>query len=151
MMNTKLHKEYDKDFYAWTMHNAQLLRQGKLSEIDIENVAEEIESMGKSDKWQLINRLAVLIAHLLKWQCQPERRGNSWLAIIKEQRLRVKRLLGESPSLKHELSLKLADAYELAVLKAMKETNLPEKSFVKDCPFTLDQCLRDNFFPKNKE
>ena len=146
-MNAKLHKEYEKDFYAWTMHNAQLLRQGKLSEIDIENVAEEIESMGRSDKRALISRLAVLIAHLLKWQVQPQKHCNSWNATIKEQRLKVKRLLDESPSLKHFLNLQLSDAYEQAILIAMKDTGFAQKTFPKNCPFTLDQCLRSNFFP----
>ena len=74
--STHVKREYERDFYSWTLHSAQLLRDGKFSEVDIENVAEEIESMGKSDKRQLINRFALLISHLLKWQYQPERRGN---------------------------------------------------------------------------
>ncbi len=146
-MSAKLKNEYDKDFYAWTMHNAALIRQGKFSQVDVENVAEEIESMGRSDKRELVSRLGVLIAHLLKWEFQPERRGNSWKATIKVQRLRVKRLLEESPSLKHELESKLADAYKLAVLIAAEETQFLETTFPKKCPYDFSQCMRENFFP----
>lgn len=111
-MAKNIHKEYEKDFYAWAIHNAQLLREGKLSEVDIENIAEEIEDMGKSEKRELINRLAVLIAHLLKWKFQSSRRSNSWKYPVKEQRLRLNRLMKESPSLKNELEKRIHEAYE---------------------------------------
>ena len=80
---------YDKDFYQWTLYNAELLRQGKITEIDIQNIAEELESMGKSQKRELISRLAVLIMHLLKWQYQPEKRSHSWIETINEQRRQI--------------------------------------------------------------
>lgn len=146
-MGAKLKDEYEKDFYAWTLHNAELMRQGKLSEIDVENIAEEIESMGKSDKRELINRLAVLIAHLLKWQFQSNRRSRSWEDTLLEQRTRVRLLLSDSPSLKHELNLRLDTAYELSIFTAMKETKLSKNTFPKKCPYTLDQCLNPDFFP----
>lgn len=148
-MSAKLKDEYEKDFYAWTVHNAELIRHGKLSEVDLENVAEEIESMGRSDKRELINRLAVLIMHLLKWQFQPKGHSSSWMTTIKNQRMDITDLLDESPSLKHELDLKLSKAYEKAVINASDETKLSEKTFPKTCPFTLGQCLDSNFFPKN--
>lgn len=94
-----IQQEYDKDFYAWILRNVALIRAGRLSEIDREHVAEELESMGKSEKRELINRLALLMMHLLKWEFQPERRGNSWRASIYHQRLKLKKLLEESPSL----------------------------------------------------
>ena len=71
---------YERDFYAWANEQAALLRAGKLDSADIENIAEEIESMGRSEKRELINRLAVLLLHLLKWRFQPGLRGNSWRA-----------------------------------------------------------------------
>jgi Domain of unknown function DUF29. len=89
-MAVKLQKEYEKDFYAWILHNAALLRAGKLAEIDVEHVAEELESMGKSEQRELLNRLALLISHLLKWEFQPQRRGNSWRATINHQRVKLK-------------------------------------------------------------
>jgi hypothetical protein len=140
-------QEYDKDFYAWTQHNAQLLRKRKLSEIDIENIAEEIESMGKSEKRELINRLAVLLAHLLKWKFQPVRQCKSWELTIKEQRMELIDLLKDSPSLKHELENKLSHAYQRALLMAEKETGLEQKKFPKKSPFSLEKILQENYFP----
>lgn len=150
-MSAKLKDEYEKDFYAWTLHNAELIRKGKLSEIDIENIAEEIESMGRSDKRELVSRLAILISHLIKWRFQPSRQGNSWKVTIKEQRRQVIDLLNESPSLKHELELKLTRAYEQAISIVLDETGLDEKILPKKCPFTLDQCLNPDFFPSSVE
>ncbi len=146
-MTKNIQKEYERDFYAWTVHNAQLLRAGKLSEADIEHIAEEIESIGKSEKRELINRLAVLIARLLKWQYQPGNRGNSWKYTIKEQRLRLSRLIGESPSLKYELEMRINEAYEDAFYLALSDTGLDESTFPKTCPFSFKQCLNQQFFP----
>lgn len=146
-METSAKTEYDRDFYAWTLHSAELLRHRKFSELDIENMAEEIESMGRRDKRELINRLAVLMAHLLKWTFQPGMRCNSWRCTIKEQRIKVRKLLEESPSLKHELSLKVEEAYEEAVVIAASETGLDESTFPTEFPFTFEQCLDSQFLP----
>lgn len=139
---------YNQDFYAWAINNARLLRAGKLSEIDVENIAEEIECMGKSEKRELINKLAVLLAHLLKWKYQSAKRSNSWKYTIKEQRLRLARLISESPSLKKELEKKLNESYEDACYLALSETGLDEAIFPKKCPFSLKQALEPDFFPK---
>jgi hypothetical protein len=146
-METNAKREYDIDFYSWALHSAELLRHGKFSEIDIENIAEEIESMGKSDKRELINRFAILLSHLLKWQYQPERRGNSWKHTIKNQRFEVEELLKDSPSLNHELEKQLGYAYEKALNIAIKETGLSENTFPKLCPFSLQQSLNNDFLP----
>src|SRR5262245_7533678 len=135
-MTKNIHKEYEQDFYAWTIHNAKLLREGKLSEVDIEHIAEEIESMGKSERRELINRLAVLIAHLLKWQFQEERRSNSWKYTIEEQRDEVLELLEESPSLKYEIKGKLDRAYGKAILWAATEMGVNKSVFKDECPFS---------------
>lgn len=150
MSHKSQHAEYgyNSDFYAWSLHNAALIRQGKLSEVDLENVAEEIESMGKGNKRELINRLAVLLAHLLKWKFQPGRRSKSWELTIKEQRFEVQDLLNESPSLKHELDGQLNHAYQKALIIAEKETGLTLDTFPKSCPFSLKESLKENFFPK---
>lgn len=148
-MSRKLSQsEYDKDFYAWSLHNAALIREGKLSEVDLKNVAEEIESMGKGNKRELISRLSLLLAHLLKWKFQPGRRGKSWELTIKEQRFEVQDILNESPSLKHELDEQLDHAYERALLIAEKETGLNHEVFPESCPFSLKEALKENFFPK---
>lgn len=147
-MPTKIQKEYESDFYAWTMHNAELIRQGKFSEIDSEHIAEEIESMGRSDQRELANRLAVLIGHLLKWQYQPTRRGKSWQLTIKVQRMGILRLIKQSPSLKHKIHTTLNDAYEEASVIAASETGLNESHFPANCPFTFEQCVDQAFFPE---
>lgn len=145
-MPTKLEQEYKTDFYAWIIHNTDLMRQGRLSEIDIEHIAEELEGMGRSEKRELINRLAILMAHLLKWQVQPGLRGNSWKYTLKEQRIKISDLLEDSPSLNHELEEKIDHAYEQAVLIAVRETGMEESRFPKECPFTVPQCLDNKFF-----
>lgn len=95
---------YEKDVVAWAMEQAALLRSGQLSALDIEHIAEEIEDVGKSEKRELASRLAVLLAHLLKWQYQPGRRGSSWSRTIKEQRKAIAAAMRQTPSLKASLS-----------------------------------------------
>jgi hypothetical protein len=146
-MAPKPQQQYEQDFYAWTIHSAKLIRAGKFSEIDIEHLAEEIESMGKSEKRELINRFAVLIAHLLKWQFQPGRRSNSWKYTIKEQRLQLIELLEESPSLKHDLEAKVKPIYEHARTIALRDTGLDENSLPTTCPFSIEKSLALNFLP----
>ncbi len=139
---------YQQDFYAWTIHNAWLLRQGKLSEIDHEHIAEELEGMARSEKRQIANRLAVLLAHLLKWEHQPTHRSGSWRGTIKEQRRRLHKLLEENPSLRRELPDCLAEAYESALILAATEMGIYEDDLPQTCQFTLEQVL-DNGFPED--
>lgn len=146
-MNT-IQQEYEEDFYKWTFHNAALLREKRFDEIDIENLAEEIESMGNSDKRELMTRLALLMSHLLKWEFQVDRRGTSWKLTIKHQRATFKKLLQNSPSLKNELSEKISEAYEEARVMAADETNFIKEDFPEHTHYTLDQLLDENFFPK---
>ena len=140
---------YQQDFYAWTQQNAQWLRQGKLTEIDVINIAEELESMGKSQQHALINRLADLLMHLLKWQFQAAKRSRSWELTIIEQRQEIVDLLEDSPSLKHNMEAKLAKAYNKATIKAERETGIRYTDFPSSCPYTLEQALDDNFYPEN--
>lgn len=149
-MAKSIQKEYKTDFYAWIIHNTKLLKKEKLSEVDIENITEEIESMGKSYKRELINRLAVLIAHLLKWQTQPERRGNSWKFTIREQRSQVMKLIKESPSLKPALKKNLADTYLDSTFLAAAEMDVDASIFPNTCPFSLDEILNPDFLPDQK-
>ncbi len=144
-MTKAIQKEYENDFYAWTIHNAKLLRAGKVAEVDIEHIAEEIECMGKSEKRELMSRLAVLMAHLLKWKFQPVRRSNSWKLTIKNQRMELKDLLEDSPSLKKELEDKFNHAYEKAVLIAAEQTGFDESEFPKQPPFTLQDCFKSSY------
>jgi hypothetical protein len=139
---------YDRDFYAWANEQAALLRAGKVAEADIENIAEEIESMGRGEKRELVNRLTVLLLHLVKWQFQPSFRGNSWRLTIEEQRYRLEDHFNENPSLKAQLSQALRDAYRLTLVEAERETGLSRGTFPKDCPYTFDEAMSPDFWPE---
>ncbi|HAS50956.1 MAG TPA: DUF29 domain-containing protein [Gammaproteobacteria bacterium] len=134
---------YQSDFYLWTQQQANLLRQGALSALDVENLIEEVDDMGASRARELESRLSVLLAHLLKWIVQPERRGNSWRLTIKEQRRRVHRLLEKNPSLRPHLLETIDDVYGDAVLIAAREMNKEESEIPDECPFTVEQITGD--------
>uniref|UniRef100_A0A7C4RSV9 DUF29 domain-containing protein n=1 Tax=Desulfatirhabdium butyrativorans TaxID=340467 RepID=A0A7C4RSV9_9BACT len=135
---------YEQDFYGWTIEQANLLRTGALSQLDVKNLIEEVESMGRSEKKELVNRLAILITHLLKWEFQPERRGRSWELTIREQRLKLSDHLRDNPSLTSVLEVALTSAYRLAMIKAIRETGLPESTFPEACPFTVEQIMGES-------
>ncbi|HME83775.1 MAG TPA: DUF29 domain-containing protein [Roseiarcus sp.] len=138
---------YQTDFYAWAMEQAELLRAGRVSSADIANIAEEIESMGRAEKRELVNRLEILLLHLLKWRFQPGFRSASWNSTIREQRLRLLSHLRDNPSLKAKMDEALAEAYELAVIGAARETGLPEGDFPKCSPFRYEQAMDNRFWP----
>jgi hypothetical protein len=138
---------YDEDFHRWTQEQADLLRNGRLSAIDVDHLIEELEAMGARERRELINRLKVLVAHLLKWRFQPERRGRSLRATIAEQRLSLQDLLDDNPSLRTTLDAQLTRAYRLGRLLAVKETELDETTFPQTCPFSLDDVLGEDRYP----
>jgi hypothetical protein len=138
---------YDSDFYGWTTEQATLLRQGRFGEADIENIAKEIESLGRSEERELVSRLAVLLTHLLKWQFQPGLSGNGWRLTIAEQRQELMEHLDDNPSLRAGLDQAIARAYKKAVLAARKETGFAENTFPAMCRYTIEQVFDSNFFP----
>lgn len=138
---------YEQDFYAWANEQAALLRAGKFELADIENIAEEIESMGRSEKRELVNRLAALLMPLLKWRYQPGFRSTSWRLTITEQRHRLASHLADNPSLKSKLDDAQRDAYRLARIEAVRETGLAKVTFPGICPFTFDEAMREDFLP----
>ncbi len=138
---------YELDFYTWTQQQAEFLQAKKWSCLDIPNLVEEIESLGRQERRELENRLGVLLGHLLKWEFQPENRSRSWFATIREQRRRSLRLLEKSPSLQPYLCETLETAYEDALDLAVRETSLSYKVFPKECLYSLDQTLDFGFFP----
>jgi hypothetical protein len=138
---------YDEDFALWSAEQAQLIRDGKLDRVDLENVAEEIESLGRSDRHQIRSRIEVLVMHLLKWERQPEYRSRSWASTIRDQRHKLKRLTDESPSLRSFPAEVLADEYPRARELASEETTIYLKLFPKTCPYTIEQILDSDFLP----
>jgi hypothetical protein len=141
---------YNHDFYAWTQQQAALLRDEKTQALDYANLAEEIESLGRSDKRELGNRLHNLVMHLLKWCYQPQghAESHSWEDTIWHQRTQIMLLLEESPSLWREIPVRLARHYPLARRDAARETRLPLVTFPETYPWTVEQILREDFWPE---
>jgi hypothetical protein len=123
---------YESDFLAWTQEQAALLRTGDWARADVEHIAQEIENMGKTEKRELVNRLAVLLLHLLKWRYQPALRGTSWH-------------IDDNPSLKATRDVAIATAYRYACIDAERET---DKTFPAQCPWTYDEMMDENFWPQ---
>jgi len=140
---------YDEDFVAWTQHQATMLREGKWDQIDLLNLAEEIESLGNSVRRELSSRLRILVVHLLKWRYQPERRieGHSWETTINMQRNDIDDLLHDSPSLRSQVQERLTQQYGKARRQALRETRLVESAVPESCPWTAEQILDDDFWP----
>lgn len=138
---------YEQDFYSWTQEQASLLKAGRLQDLDIANLIEEIETMGRSEKRELQSRLMILLIHLLKWKHQPIRRGKSWMLTIKAQRMNYDDVLSDNPGLKPQLPDLLRNAYRLAKINAAKEAKLDPQVFTEDCPWSLEQITDDNFYP----
>ncbi|QTA89542.1 DUF29 domain-containing protein [Desulfonema magnum] len=141
---------YEQDFHLWLCHNVQLLRERKISEIDIENIAEELDAMGKTQHRELVSRLKILFARLLKWQFEPEHRSGSWKRTIVEQRHQIEQLLEMSPSLNHQIDQKIPKAYKKAVEYAAAETGISESVFPRNCPYPLEDALNKDFYPESK-
>ncbi len=139
---------YDRDFVGWTGQIAAALRQGDWAAIDVENLIEEVEALGKSDRRAIKSRLEVLLMHLLKWQFQPEARSRSWQATMLEQRLRIADILEDSPSLKNYLPTVLESAYDGARKLAAIETGLAVEQFPASCESAIGQILDETYLPE---
>jgi hypothetical protein len=142
---------YEVDFYAWTQEQARLLRERRFDDLDLENLVDEVESVGRNDERQIESRLEVLMAHLLKWKFQPGGRGNGWISTIFEQRNRLIGLVEDSPSLSAFQRQEVFDSYRAARLLAAKETGIAFGVFSEECPFTPEQVLDLDFFPEDRE
>ena len=131
----------DADLYSWALRQAELLRAGRLAEIDADGIAEEIDDVGEEQYDKLESALRVLILHLLKWDHQPDRRSRSWTASVREQRRRVIRQLRKNPGLRSRLDEGLEDAYEDARDEASVETGLPLSFFPLRRPFEYAEIM----------
>jgi len=138
---------YESDFHAWAAQTASALRAGRLEEIDTAHLIEELEEMSASTRRELVNRLTVLLAHLLKWQFQPDKQSRSWQATIRVQRRTLVQLLADNPSLRARLGSFIDKAYKNAIDLAWGETGLDYDAFPDNCPYTSDQILDETFFP----
>ncbi len=139
---------YDRDFHAWAHEQASLARARSGTALDWDNVAEELESLGKQERKELRSRYEVVLLHLLKWLYQPERRTKSWVDSVRVQRPRIREHIRENPSLKASQWDVFASAYANARVDASVETGLDEAAFPDEPPFTPEQALDDDFWPE---
>lgn len=144
-MNTKT--LYEQDYDAWLTHTASLLRSGRISELDIDSLAEEIEGMSRSERQALRSNLVILLIHLLKYTYQPQKHSTSWISSINEHRRRIEFALEDSPSLKPYLEKVFSDCYKKARRDAAQETDLPLYAFPETSLFTIEQSLDHNWLP----
>jgi hypothetical protein len=138
---------YDQDFYAWTVEQVKHLQQQQWHQLDVPNLIEEIASLGRQERQELVNRLGVLMGHLLKWQYQPDYRSKSWKATIREQRFQIQQLLKASPSLKPFLPEAIQAGHEVGLALVVKETPLDYPELPTTCPYGGDQILDPAFLP----
>jgi hypothetical protein len=138
---------YDRDFVLWTEEQAKLLRAGRFDRVDLANLVEEVESLGRSDKRALRTELRRLATHLLKWIYQPAKRTVSWSITISDARSKIDAILIDSPSLRPIADTLFAETYGPARNDALRQTGLEKRSLPTEPPFTLDQVLDDDFWP----
>ena len=138
---------YDRDFYAWSEAQSQLLKSRSTAQLDWDNLAEEVATLGRSERSEIRNRLRVILIHLLKWQFQPEGRNASWAGSLLEQRDQLNETLSDSPSLKPYPQSVLRRQYRIARLKAAGETGLPVETFPPESPYSVAEILDETFFP----
>lgn len=135
--------EYERDFYTWSFEQARLIRERNWGAVDIENVAEEIESLGREQFAKLRSAIRIILLHMLKWDHQVERR--SWIASIENQRSELHFLLEDSPSLRTRLDEAITAAHRRARIEAAKETRLSQARFPEQCPYSWDEITTRDF------
>lgn len=132
---------YDVDVHAWAMRQAELIRLGRFGELDIENLADEVEDVARQERRELVSRLTLLFQHVLKWDHQPERRGASWARTIREQRIQVEEVLGENPSLSSSPDALVVKAFRQGRVAALNETGLPDATISEVNPYSWSDLM----------
>lgn len=140
-------QDYHRDYCAWALRNAELLKAGRFAEVDVQHLVEELEDVGKSERRALESHLRNLMLHLLKWQFQPQLRGASWRQSIRNARIAVAKVVRDSPSLKPAIAQAIVDEYPNARADAVDETGLREVEFPVDCPYSEAELLDAGFWP----
>jgi hypothetical protein len=140
---------YDRDYHAWLKQQAALLRAGRSGELDLFNLAEEIEDLGRSERRAVRSDLTIIIMHLLKYRFQVQRRTNSWRLAIREHRHRLRDAFADSPSLRPYAEQVFNASYQDARVRASDETDLSMKTFPETCPFELEKVLNEDYLPED--
>jgi hypothetical protein len=136
---------YDRDFYTWSLEQARLVREGRWNAVDRDNVAEEIESLGREQFNKLESALPVLMLQMLKWDHQPQLRSRSWVLSIKAQRAELGNIIADNPGLKPRIGEAISRGYYRASIEAARETGLEENEFPTTCPYAWDDIVSRTF------
>lgn len=137
---------YEQDVVLWSERTVELLRQGRFNELDLENLIDEVGDLGKRERDRLISSIRLIMHHLLKWKYQPEKRSRRWIKTIQRERVNIQTYLEDTPSLAKLIDADwMARAYKTARRHAAIETDLPLKTFPKNCPYSWEQVLTDSF------
>lgn len=150
-MDDHLNSRYETDALIWTETQIALLRAGKFDQLDVENIISELGYQVRKDKNEVASRLRGLMAHLLKYQFQPERRSRSWVSTIIQHRIAILGIFNQMPSLRPQIEEYLAHSYPKAARDAARETKLTRLAFPAENPYTVDQILDEDFFPGENE
>jgi hypothetical protein len=142
---------YEEDFVAWLEDQAGHARRGEIDALDLENIAEELEGMARSDRREIHNRLSVLLTHLLKCWASPARRSAGWLGTIAEQRDQIAYLLEDSPSLRSYPGQAFDRCYPSARRNAARQMRLREGVFPESCPFAIEEVLDPRWLPADRK
>jgi hypothetical protein len=141
-------EKYSIDFSSWIDQTVQLLRERRWHEIDVPNLIEEVEALGKSERRGIASQLTRLLLHLLKWQYQPQRRSDSWLDSITDARTQIELAIQDSPSLRSYPAEQLEESYQRARRQAAKQTNMEISVFPDVCPYSPELVLAENWLPE---
>jgi hypothetical protein len=138
---------YEGDFHAWAFEQATLVRALAPKTLDVDNIAEELEALGRGERRELVSAWRLIIHHLLKWQYQPDKRSKSWISTIQRERRHLRRSEARAPSLRAKAADLIVEAYVEAVFDALDETELPRSTFPKSCPYDANELRDDVYFP----
>ena len=139
---------YERDFHTWCMEQARLIREGRFAELDVANVVEELESLGKEQAHKLGSSYRILLMHLLKWRYQSNRRSRSWAGTVVRERLNAAEILADNPGLRPRVRALFSRAYSGARREAAAETGLPLSTFPETCPFSIAKALDEDWWPE---
>lgn len=138
---------YLADFNSWIEQTVKLLRENRWQEIDVANLIEEVEDLGKSERRGIASQLTRLLLHLLRWQYQPQRRSDSWLDSITDARTQIELVIEDSPSLRNYPAENIEGSYQRARRQAAKQTNIEIGVFPNNCPYSLEEILAESWLP----
>jgi Domain of unknown function DUF29 len=134
---------YEQDETAWLEQMAELIRNRQIDQLDLTNLAEYLDDMARRDRREVQSRLTTLLAHILKWLYQPERRSGGWHATVLHQQFELADM-ASSGVLRTHAEAVLDHSYANAIKQAAVETGLSQDTFPKQCPYSIEELLNND-------